>query len=195
MSERFERAIAAIDAANTGDPNTVVARGVLRPKEQAHAELMTEWVQWLDPDATEEQLLAARAHHLRRWSVPRDSYPEGRKGYLRWRRDLQRKEADEVAGILIDAGYDTTSAARVQSIIRKEQLATDPAVQVHEDALCLVFLETQAEDFATEYGEQRTVDVLAKTAKKMSAQGIAAASALDLPSGVRALLERVVSEA
>ena len=35
----------------------------------------------------ETLLLAARAHHLRRWELPRDSYPVGRAGYLRWRRD------------------------------------------------------------------------------------------------------------
>ena len=35
-------------------------RGERRPKELAHAVLMTEWVQALDPDADEAQLLAAR---------------------------------------------------------------------------------------------------------------------------------------
>lgn len=194
MDERFDRAIAAIDAANTDDPFTIRVRGVERPKEQAHAELMTEWVLRLDPDAGEEQLLAARAHHLRRWAVPRTTYPEGRRGYLRWRRDLQRQHADEVAEILGRQGYDDdTTIARVQSIIRKEHLATDPVVQTHEDALCLVFFETQAEDLAGQLGEEHTIEVLEKTANKMSQRGIDAALQLDLPSGVRALLERVVS--
>ena len=39
--ERFARAIAAIDAANADDPNTIVVAGLVRPKELAHAELMT----------------------------------------------------------------------------------------------------------------------------------------------------------
>ena len=46
-----------------------------RPKEQAHAEMMSEWVARLDPDADEAQLLAARAHHLRRWAIPRAELP------------------------------------------------------------------------------------------------------------------------
>lgn len=192
-SERFERAIAAIDAANSGDPNTIFVRGVERQKEQAHAELMTEWVSSLDPAATEEQLLAARAHHIRRWSVPRDAYPEGRAGYLRWRRDLQRQEAAEVAEIMAGTGYGAESIDRVQSIIRKERLASDPMVQLHEDALCLVFLETQAADFAAEHGEELTVEVLAKTLRKMSRRGIEAAGSLDLPFAVRDLLARLVS--
>lgn len=192
-SERLERAISAIDAANGGDPNTILVRGARRPKEQAHAELMTEWVLRLDPAASEEQLLAARAHHIRRWSLPRASYPEGRAGYLRWRRDLQRQEAAEVAAIMAESGYGTESSERVQSIIRKERLATDPMVQLHEDALCLVFLETQAADFAAEHGEELTVEVLAKTLRKMSKRGIDAALSLDLPTAVRDLLARLVS--
>ena len=48
--------------------------------------------QLADPAATEAQVLAARAHHLRRWVVPRTSYPEGRAGYLRWRTDQKRRQ-------------------------------------------------------------------------------------------------------
>ena len=83
--DRLARVIAAIDAANADDPETIEVRGEVRPKEQAHAEMMTEWVRRLDPGAVDAQLIAARAHHLRRWSIPRGSYPDGRSGYLRWR--------------------------------------------------------------------------------------------------------------
>ena len=65
--DRFARAVAAIDDANADDPNTITVDGVERPKELAHAEMMTDWVRRLDPDASNAQLLAARAHHLRRW--------------------------------------------------------------------------------------------------------------------------------
>ncbi len=111
MQTRFERAIAAIDAANADDPNTVVVRGERRPKEQAHAELMVEWVRRLDPEASEAQLLAARAHHLRRWTLPRQDYPEGRAGYLRWRKALHERHAADVAGILSEVGYDDATIA------------------------------------------------------------------------------------
>src|SRR5437588_6981396 len=94
---RFARAVAAIDAANAEDPYD---------KELRHSELATKWVRRLRPDATEALLLAARAHHIRRWAVPRPSYPEGRAGYLRWRRDLQRAHADAVSRILAAERYD-----------------------------------------------------------------------------------------
>lgn len=191
-TDRFARAIAAIDAANAGDPNTIVVDGVERPKEQAHAELMTEWVERLDPDADEAQLLAARAHHLRRWSVPRSSYPEGRAGYLRWRTGLKRQHAEEVAAILTDAGYQDTVVDRVRDIVAKRGLGTDPAVQTHEDALCLVFLRTQFDDLADQLGDDHTVEVLRKTLDKMSDLGRRTALDQPLSAHGRALLERAL---
>ena len=42
-SDRLKAALAAIDQANADDPHTIEVDGQARPKEQAHAELMTEW--------------------------------------------------------------------------------------------------------------------------------------------------------
>jgi hypothetical protein len=191
---RFEQAVAAIDAANADDPHTIVIDGVVRPKEQAHAELMTEWVSRLDPDADEAQLLAARAHHLRRWSIPRESYAPGRSGYLKWRTALRRQHADEVVGILSSAGYGEDTIDRVQRIIRKQGLGSDPVVQVHEDALCIVFLVTQLEELAAKLDDDdKVVDVLRKTAAKMTPAALTVASTLPLSEGSRALLTRALS--
>jgi hypothetical protein len=190
--DRLTRALAAIDQANADDPATLVVDGVEQPKELAHARLMTEWVRRLDPEAGEAQLLAARAHHLRRWTLPRHDFPEGRAGYLRWRTTLKRRHAEQVAEILRPLGYDEATVERVQQIVRKEGLGRDPAVQVHEDALCLVFLQTQLADVAEQLGQEKTVDVLRKTARKMSRQGLDAAAQLDLDPEMRALLLRAV---
>jgi Domain of unknown function (DUF4202) len=191
--ERLAAALAAIDAANADDPYVLMVDGVERPKELAHAELMTRWVRTLDPQCSEEQILAARAHHLRRWTIPRDSYPEGRPGYLKWRTALKRQHADEVGAILREAGYDDMSVARVQAIVRKQGLGHDHAVQVHEDALCLVFLETQFDELARKMGDDKTVDILHKTAKKMSTAGLDAARTLRFSPSATALLERALA--
>jgi hypothetical protein len=188
--DRLARAIAAIDAANADDPHTIVVNGVERPKELAHAELMTAWVRRLDPAADEAQLLAARAHHLRRWALARTDYPEGRAGYLRWRTELRNRHADDVAAILDECGYDDAVVDRVRRIVRKERLRDDPQVQTHEDALCLVFLETQFGAVADQLGEDKTVDVVRKTLAKMSDAGREAAAALPLSPRERALLVR-----
>jgi len=189
----FGNAILAIDAANGDDPNTIIVRGEERPKELAHAELMTEWVNRLDPEADEAQLIAARAHHLRRWSLPRDEYPEGRAGYLRWRTALRKQHAAEVAELLREVGYDGATIERVRAIVNKEGLGTDPAVQVHEDALCLVFLETQLAATADRLGDDKMLDVIAKTAAKMSPAALALVDELPLRDEDRALIERALS--
>lgn len=194
--DRFARTIAAIDAANADDPHTIELRGEVRPKEQAHAELMTDWVRRLDPSADDAQLLAARAHHLRRWSVPRSSYPDGRAGYLRWRTGLRKQHAAEVAVLLADAGYDEATIARVQTIINKVGLnkaGADPAVQVHEDALCLVFLETQLAATVDQLGDDKMIDVIQKTAAKMSPSALAQVAEIPMRDGDRALLARALA--
>ncbi|HZQ88311.1 MAG TPA: DUF4202 domain-containing protein [Acidimicrobiales bacterium] len=190
--ERFERAIAAIDAANADDPTRIVVRGVESPKELAHAELMTEWIHKLRPDAGETLLLAARAHHIRRWTTPRSDYPDGRSGYLRWRTGLHKMHADEVGRILAAEGYDDTTISRVQDIVRKRDLAGDPDVQALEDALCLVFVETQFHDLAARLDDAKMIDVVRKTLGKMSDRGKAFALAMDLPGPDRNLLERAL---
>jgi hypothetical protein len=186
-------AIAAIDAANADDPHTLDVRGEVRPKEQAHAELMTEWVRRLDPEADDAQLLAARAHHLRRWTLPRTEYPEGRAGYLRWRTALKKQHAEEVAGILAAAGCDDATIDRTQRIIRKEGLGTDPDVQTHEDALCLVFLETQLAELADAQGDEKMVDIIQKTVAKMSERAVQLAMDLPMRDVDRALIGRALA--
>jgi hypothetical protein len=185
-------AIAAIDAANADDPTTIDVRGQVRPKELAHSELMSEWVDRLDPEAGDAQRLAARAHHLRRWSMPRSSYPEGRAGYLRWRTALKKQHAIEVGEILVAVGYDAGTIEQVQRIIRKEGLGHDPAVQTHEDALCLVFLETQLAELVDGQGEEKMVDIIQKTAKKMSDRALAHVAHIPMRDSDRALLARAL---
>lgn len=190
---RLASAIAAIDAANADDPHTLEVRGEVRPKEQVHAELMTQWLERLDPEATEAQHLAARAHHLRRWTLPRSSHPDGRAGYLRWRTALRRQHAEEVAAILEAEGYDGATIGRVQQIVRKEGLGHDPQVQVHEDALCLVFLETQLAATVDRLGDDKMVEVIAKTAGKMSPAALALVAELPMRDDDAALVERALA--
>ena len=148
MTPRYDEAIRRIDEANAADPNTLDVDGVPHPKEAAHAEMMTRWVRALRPAANEPLLLAARAHHIRRWERPRDSFPAGREGYLRWRAMLQRFHADALGEIMTAAGYEAAEVKRAQDLVRKRGLGRDPDAQAMEDALCLVFMETQLADFA-----------------------------------------------
>jgi hypothetical protein len=173
-------AFAAIDAANADDPHTVVVRGAERPKELAHAELAVEWIHRLVPEPSDALLLAARAHHVRRWEIPRASQPEGRAGYLRWKRLLQQHHADVAARVLGEVGVDPATVERVQALVKKERLKSDPEVQALEDALCLVFVETQFGELTEQLGDDHMVEVVAKTLRKMTPGGREAALGLPL---------------
>lgn len=191
---RFERALAAIDAANGADPNLVQTPHGPRPKELAHAELLSMWVRRLRPDASEVLLLATRAHHIRRWLVPRSSAPAGRAGYLGWRRGLHDFHAAQLAPLLADVGYDATTIARVQEIVRKDHLARDAEVQTLEDALCLVFLDQQLDALASSVGdEEKMVSILRQSWRKMSPAGREFALGLELTPAGLALVQRALA--
>ena len=194
ISDRFQQAINAIDAANADDPYTLTIDGKALPKEQTHAEMMTRWVRELDPDASEELLLAARAHHIRRWMIPRSTFPTGRTAYLRWRRALHAVHAELTAAILEDCGYPRRTAERAAALVQKADLlqAGDPDAQTLEDALSLVFLDTQLEPLLDDLDDRQLRRALGRTWRKMSPSGQAAALRLTLSERAIETLTRLV---
>ena len=187
-------AFAAIDAANAADPNIIEWREERWPRAQLQGVLATEWTELLDPRASDEVLLAARAHHVRRWTIARASYPEGRVGYLRWRRALKEVHADVVAEILPSAGVSAETIARVQSLVRKEGLGHDPETQLVEDAICLTFLETQFEELAARLDHDRLVTAVQKTVEKMSDAAVALVAQTRISPTARAALDDALSQ-
>ncbi len=188
LSPRLQAAFVAIDSANEHDPTIIVVRGTQTPLALAHGRLAAAWVQDLRPDADDALVLAARAHHLRRWEVPRASYPEGRPAYLRWRRDQKRRHARDIEVILRDAGYDDAVVERVQALIRRDNLDSDADAQVVEDAACLVFIETQLAKMVPRFERDHLLEVIRKTARKMSPAALAAVSQLPIGDLERELL-------
>lgn len=196
QSERVQAAWAAIDTANRDDPTIVSVRDRTGPKEILHAELVTTWVERLQPDASDALLLAARGHHLRRWTIPRDTYPPGRAGYLKWRKALHEQHARELGAILRAAGFDDATITSTQSLVRKDGLNRAEAsddVQVLEDALCLVFLETQFTDLAARLDPATLPGVIVKTVHKMSPVGVASIADVPLGAGARHLLAEALA--
>jgi hypothetical protein len=191
--DRFQDVIARFDAANAEDPHTELADGVPRPRELLYGERMSRWLERVAPGASEPLRLAVRCQHLRRWQIPRDRYPMDGAGYKRWRTTLLRFHAEQAGEILAAAGYAPEEVARVQALVRKERLRTDPEAQALEDAACLVFLENGLADFAGKHPRDKVIDILQKTWKKMSERARALALALALPEGVAALVREALA--
>ena len=192
-SLRFQQALARFDAANATDPNRETWQGAEYPKELLYAQRMSGWLERFAPDASEALRLAVRAQHIRRWTIPRGDYPEGKAGYKEWRTTLSRFHAQTAGEILAGVGYDDETIRRVQGLIRKEQLKRDPETQCLEDVICLVFLESYFADFSQKHDEAKVIDILQKTWKKMSPAGHAAALGLALPEGARELVGKALA--
>jgi Domain of unknown function (DUF4202) len=192
LSPRYEAAVSAIDQANADDPNIVEVRGQRVALALIHGRLAAEWIEQLVDDPDETLLLAARAHHLRRWELRRDSYPAGRSGYLRWRRDQKARHATDVAAILEPCGYEPSEIDRVQRLIRREPIEGAQAV---EDAACLVFIETQLASFALRTEHDLTIEVIRKTARKMSEHGLQLVAAVPLGEVEHSLLREALATA
>lgn len=162
MSDRLSRALALIDAANAADP---------KGEALVYGQRMSEELARLFPGASEVLQVAARGQHVERWLLPRSDYPEGKAGYLDWRREQGRRHAARVAGIMAEAGFPAADCERVGVLLRKEGIKRDPEVQALEDVICLVFLKWYFSPFAAERDAEQTLDIVRKTARKMSDDG------------------------
>lgn len=190
---RFSAAIAAFDRDNAQDPNQEALAGVPRPRELLQAERFTDWLHRLRPDAPEALWLAVRCQHIRRWERPRASYPEGRAGYLRWRRDLIRFHADTAARILRQVGYDDDMVARVRTLNLKLDLTRDPDAQTLEDVLCLSFIAHELDAFQHKQPHDKLIEIVRKTWQKMSEAARALALETELSPQVRGLLDEALA--
>ncbi len=190
---RFDQAIRKIDQENSQDPNIEVFKGQEYPKELLYAQRMSEWLQKLAPDVSEALKLAARSQHICRWTKPRNDYPMDRKGYLMWRTDLKNFHAQKAGEILNDCGYDDDTVGKVQSLILKEKIKVDPESQLLEDVVCLVFLESYFDDFSHKHDEDKVINIIRKTWKKMSEKGQKQALGLDLPEAAHNIIYRAIA--
>jgi hypothetical protein len=188
--KRFAEVVAAIDAANARDPNAIEVDGRRLAAELVYGQRMSETLARLAPEASEPLRIAARGQHIERWTSPRGGYPEGRAGYLRWRKDLQAFHAGRVGEIMSAAGYDAAAIGRAGALIRKERLKADAEAQKLEDVACIVFLAHYIDGFLHKTDPDKLAGILAKTWHKVSPRGRAAAGDLALPAPVPALLEQ-----
>lgn len=191
----YSRARELIDAAHAGDPRHT-ADG--RPAELVYADRMEAWAVRAAVAPTDLLRLAARCQHLERWTVPRNTFPDGRSGYLTWRKSLYKQQADRARELLVQAGVPAPEADEVATWVSKTGLKTNAGTQALEDAACLVFLENEIEAFAAQhadYPREKFVDIIRKTWKKMSPRGQDLAKTIALPPAIGALVTEAITGA
>ncbi len=185
--------IARIDQLNSEDPNQELVDGAPQPREVVYSTRLTEWVRRLDPEPSEALQIAARGQHVQRWTIPRERYERTRGGYLRWREVLKSFHAQTVEAIMRELGSEESLIQRVRLLILKKLPPTDPEMQTLEDALCLVFLETQFTELRQKTADEKMEEIVRKTWKKMSDRGRRVALQLPLSEHEKAFLTKVLS--
>jgi hypothetical protein len=190
---RFDAALRRFDEENAKDPNHVTVDRAAQPRELVYARWLSDWVLKLSPDTSEALRLAARCQHICRWMVPRDSYPMTRAGYLQWREALKKFHAQKAGEILREVGYSDELIQRVQALNLKKDFPKDPETRVLEDALCLVFLEHQLADLAAKTTEDKVINALQKSWKKMTPMAREVAIGLRYNVTEKALMQKALA--
>ena len=189
----FTQAMEAFDTANSKDPNFIEVNGFEKPYELIYSNWLYEWIMKLNPNAIEELQLAAKCQHIKRWEIPRSKYPEGLKGYTKWKKELAEYHADEAGKILKQVGYDEVVVDRVRSINLKKNLKADSDVQTMEDALCLVTLQYQIEGFSLKHDDEKMIGIIQKTWAKMSDRAKEEALKLSYSERVLSLIKNAIA--
>lgn len=189
-SQRFEKAIERFDAYNTNDPHREEFEGKEYPKELLYGQRMSERLDQYVPGAPEYLRLAARCQHIGRWEIPRDTYPMDRKGYLHWRNTLKTHHARIAGEILKDCQYETDIIEKVKFLLLKKELNRNADTQILEDVICLVFVKYYLDEFAARHDDEKVVDILRKTMKKMSPKAIGEAGMVSVSEKIRNLMHQ-----
>lgn len=186
MSAQKQSVLDAIDAANSQDPN--LDDGT--PEALLYGQRMSEELSRLFPEASEELQIAARGQHVERWKLKRAEYPEGRAGYLAWRKAQGVYHADVVMGMMQDAGYGAEQIETAGRMLRKQGIKRDAEVQALEDVICFVFLKWYFAPFAAKHSPEKVQSIVEKTARKMSDDGRARVlREFDLPEPLAAAFQ------
>jgi len=194
QNDCYTRARQLIDAAHAADPSRA-ADG--RPAELVYADRVEVWVSRLVPDASPALLLAARCQHLERFLTPRNTYEQGRTGYLKWRTFLYKKQGTRARELALEAGLPEAEAAQIARWVSKTDLRKDSGSQALEDAAILVFLENEIGAFAAQhadYTREKFIEILRKTWRKLSDEAQPHARALALPPEIAALVADALGE-
>jgi len=193
LTTKLTEAFSLFDNENAKDPNKEIVNGESISKELIYGQRMSQILNNYTSEAPEALQLAARAQHLCRWEIPRNNYPMDRVGYLKWREELKKFHAEKASEILQEVGYEKEIIDRVSFLIQKKKLKKDEDTQILEDVICLVFLEFYYSEFYEKHTDEKVIDILQKTWKKMSDKGHQAALKIAYSDKGLALIQQALA--
>lgn len=178
---KYDEIILNIDNENSEDKNEVI-----------YSKRMLETLLDFDPLAEDDLKIACYGQHIKRFAYPRTDYPEGRAGYLKWRKELYTIHANLVESCILKADGSEQFAESVKNIMVNKVTGKGKS-QTFEDVACLVFLKYYFSDFVVKHEESKLITIIQKTWNKMSDKAHEAALKFDFTDEQMELLKKALS--
>ena len=77
--------------------------------------------------------------------------------------------------------------------MQKKQLRQNSDTQLLEDVICLVFVQYYLEPFAALHEDEKVIDILKKTLKKISSRGIEEVLKISVSDKVKTLIQKAAA--
>ena len=90
--KQYNKAVELINSVHQLDPNSETVDGIEIKAELLYSRRMLRMLEKVQPDASFALKLAAQCQHISRWSIPRVTFPIGKKGYYEWRAAIMKHQ-------------------------------------------------------------------------------------------------------
>jgi hypothetical protein len=186
--ELYTKAVSAINALHETDINLAIFNGSEMPSELVYSQRMLETLSGFSSNAGFALQLAVQCEHIERWKIARNLFPMDKPGYFQWRRAVMEFQLSRTVETLKTVGIDDADSAEVIDILSKKGKEKNVNAQIVEDVACIVFVQWYLEAFAAKHDFEKVVDIVRKTVKKMSNEGLNAVQAKPLSDYVHKVL-------
>jgi len=187
----YKKACLAIDEVHAKDANKELVDGVEVPAELIYSQRMLKVLTEFSVDADYKMKLAAQCQHFERWGIARNLYPMDKKGYYQWRKAVLDYQLARMTGVLGNCGFAANNIQQISDILQNRGKKEHIDGQVLEDVACIVFVEWYLPAFAAKHEPEKVIDIVKKTTKKISEEGMTAISGRNLSASVLEILKQL----
>jgi hypothetical protein len=188
MLEQYKTATELIDSVHYQDPSTETIDGVEIKAELLYSNRMLAVLEKVAPDASFELKLAAKCQHISRWSIPRATFPVGKKGYYDWRAAIMAHQLNVSTSVLKQAEINDQSIEIIVDVLKNKADKTNQNASIIEDTACLTFIKWYLVPFTGQFDAAKAKIILQKTAGKMSERGLGLLPEMELSEEVHQVL-------
>ena len=182
--KQYNKAVVLINSVHQQDPNSETVDGIEIKSELLYSRRMLRMLEKVQPDASFALKLAAQCQHISRWSIPRATFPTGKKGYYEWRAAIMKHQLSVTTSVLQQAEINGQSIEIIVDALKNKADKSNINASIIEDTACLTFIKWYLVPFAVQFDPEKAKVILQKTTNKMSERGLKLISEIELSKDV-----------